>query len=278
MGSSPLTRGKVPYRPLYACLARIIPAYAGKSLYFSFPWRIKRDHPRLRGEKPLSGGPEGPARGSSPLTRGKGAGTRHGSQNGRIIPAYAGKRAQGQDMCSSNRDHPRLRGEKAKSSVLAQLPRGSSPLTRGKVSLCASPRHLLRIIPAYAGKRTNVDRVLQVTRDHPRLRGEKLKSQPPLMVGAGSSPLTRGKGISKIFVPEPLRIIPAYAGKSQKYLYHQTNQGDHPRLRGEKTGFPVTNSRREGSSPLTRGKDKELHDKSLKIRIIPAYAGKRFFT
>ena len=50
--------------------------------------------------------------------------------------------------------------------------------------------------------------------------------------------------------------------------------GDHPRLRGENRFSIATESRLWGSSPLTRGKLLPLAVQAVKIRIIPAYAGK----
>ena len=35
--------------------------------------------------------------------------------------------------------------------------------------------HFDRITPAYAGKRTKLDKALRATEDHPRIRGEKDK-------------------------------------------------------------------------------------------------------
>ena len=50
----------------------------------------------------------------------------------RITPAYAGKRYCKSEMISSVRDHPRLCGEKAISSVCAVTSVGSPPPMRGK--------------------------------------------------------------------------------------------------------------------------------------------------
>ena len=133
----------------------------------------ERDHPRLRGEKRVLVTCSTLSTGSSPLTRGKGAGARHSSQDRRIIPAYAGK-SQSLDVWHlADEDHPRLRGEKAPALILSVAFPGSSPLTRGKVSPSWLLSTMIRIIPAYAGKSGKLERVLRARQDHPRLRGEK---------------------------------------------------------------------------------------------------------
>ena len=131
-GSSPLTRGKAPCPALKPAALRIIPAYAGKSIYTTAT--------------------RGGCWGSSPLTRGKGC--HHHSQRrvAGIIPAYAGKRMAKHSTRWHRQDHPRLRGEKAAQVAAAQVGIGSSPLTRGKDLIYCFPLLSTRIIPAYAGK------------------------------------------------------------------------------------------------------------------------------
>ena len=91
----------------------------------------------------------------------------------------------------------------------------------------------------------------------------------------GSSPLTRGKDYLYLQAFYHGRIIPAYAGKSGHKLRLSNLHEDHPRLRGEKTQKRRRRSLTAGSSPLTRGKGCEKRETMKKIRIIPAYAGKR---
>ena len=110
-------------------------------------------------------------------------------------------------------DHPRLRGEKNIFDEKALPEAGSPPLTRGKglgVALTATPRG---ITPAYAGKRFYTASFSSTPKDHPRLRGEKERTDRLNSILRGSPPLTRGKAG---YVPEntySIRITPAYAGK-----------------------------------------------------------------
>ena len=51
------------------------------------------------------------------------------------------------------RDHPRLRGEKQNRRIIDFKMKGSPPLTRGKEDSVDGDVWVLRITPAYAGKR-----------------------------------------------------------------------------------------------------------------------------
>ena len=90
-GSSPLTRGK-PSDPIVCILrTRLIPAHAGKTAVCvrgsGFAWA----HPRSRGENSGAIRHRDAIGGSSPLTRGKLFGVLPVGEEGRLIPAHAGK-------------------------------------------------------------------------------------------------------------------------------------------------------------------------------------------
>ena len=93
-GSPPLARGKVYSQYESGSAARITPACAGKSIAIPSAIAVRRDHPRLRGEKVQFCLTANTFMGSPPLARGK------------VI-----KRLNYFKML---RDHPRLRGEKTK--------------------------------------------------------------------------------------------------------------------------------------------------------------------
>ena len=110
-GSSPLTRGKhASLYPVRGC-ERLIPAHAGKTMRSNRNMRMRRAHPRSRGENPLMSVTMIASAGSSPLTRGK-----QGVRNARnsslgLIPAHAGKTATPRPLSQSPGAHPRSRGE-----------------------------------------------------------------------------------------------------------------------------------------------------------------------
>ena len=110
-------------------------------------------------------------------------------------------------------DHPRLRGEKRVLIIHFLTPKGSPPLTRGKVTQTIINVGSDGITPAYAGKSGNHKVTSRKYRDHPRLRGEKYVPITSRIMRPGSPPLTRGKE-SRIAPTFPdCGITPAYAGK-----------------------------------------------------------------
>ena len=153
--------------------------------------------------------------GSPPLTRGKVIYPACIVDSARITPAYAGKRISYSLPPTSRRDHPRLRGEKRCNINLIFVPRGSPPLTRGKGKNTPFRNVRIRITPAYAGKRIKGGKMQRKTRDHPRLRGEKLSAYAAHREKKGSPPLTRGKAETAINSKPCIGITPAYAGKSR---------------------------------------------------------------
>ena len=70
-GSSPLTRGKPRLDETGLHRGGLIPAHAGKTLAMFCTQRLRRAHPRSRGENPISHSGATVTSGSSPLTRGK---------------------------------------------------------------------------------------------------------------------------------------------------------------------------------------------------------------
>ena len=70
-----------------------------------------------------------------------------------ITPAYAGKRNPVTSLSYSNRDHPRLCGEKLKNYAIVGIEGGSPPPMRGKGQVAIDNKTFTRITPAYAGKR-----------------------------------------------------------------------------------------------------------------------------
>ena len=85
----------------------------------------------------------------------------------------------------------------------------------------------------------------------------------------------RGKEITPFFHTSLPGITPAYAGKSGLRSKVERNDGDHPRLCGEKVLVFRTHSLRMGSPPPMRGKDSVSYTTAAQTRITPAYAGKR---
>ena len=71
-----------------------------------------------------------------------------------------------------------------------------------------------------------------------------------------------------------VRLIPAHAGKTGRYLRRRDPTTAHPRSRGENTSRSRSRALRWGSSPLTRGKQIDVTVPAMTSRLIPAHAGK----
>ena len=273
-GSSPLTRGKPSAVGVSAPLERLIPAHAGKTYSAHASPKPRPAHPRSRGENPDSQAAQNYDQGSSPLTRGK-HDQGHGPwTNLRLIPAHAGKTPTRRARISSRAAHPRSRGENTRRASTCCSLAGSSPLTRGKLTLSSHPHFTPGLIPAHAGKTYRVIRPCCERWAHPRSRGENTPASWDDPLACGSSPLTRGKlGFRRTQV-RGSRLIPAHAGKT-----HPTHRGRrpdpaHPRSRGENYIIPKSIAADPGSSPLTRGKPLAISGLIPRYGLIPAHAGK----
>ena len=233
LGSSPHTRGARRVAGLSSCRSRIIPAYAGSTLYF--------DKPQTRNC------------GSSPHTRGAPNDVGGAKCVERIIPAYAGSTLGAGQCRSSVADHPRIRGEHRDRVLLRRLGEGSSPHTRGALAGWQGCIARSRIIPAYAGSTPSgwLERILMS--DHPRIRGEHTPRRLDMHIRE--------------------RIIPAYAGSTGLCNLGPEAAPDHPRIRGEHPALGQWSRRETGSSPHTRGALRFRRMVLELVRIIPAYAG-----
>ena len=136
----------------------ITPAYAGKSPAVSRSFSLSRDHPRLCGEKIEERNPSNYVLGSPPPMRGKVYLAKMAKAYDGITPAYAGKSIFGGGYLISERDHPRLCGEKTEILFTHGCHLGSPPPMRGKALYPTISKIKLGITPAYAGKsRTNAN-------------------------------------------------------------------------------------------------------------------------
>ena len=194
-GSSPLTRGKHARVTVKSSPTRIIPAHAGKTECACCVGHGHWAHPRSRRENASASLSKSLTLGSSPLTRGKRLTNQDAKLARGLIPAHAGKTRSPIRWPWPWWAHPRSRGENSGGCEPPQLPRGSSPLTRGK--------------------RTDQTGALTEDRAHPRSRGENFKHGIEAPLDLGSSPLTRGKRASCGSRIDQLRLIPAHAGKTR---------------------------------------------------------------
>ena len=167
-------RGKVRTDDVAVNRDGITPAYAGKRQQKIKPSRVRRDHPRLCGEKRRHSSFVYDFIGSPPPMRGKAMSYTIPAGTAGITPAYAGKRVAYTRRCAAVQDHPRLCGEKPTYCVKICRTLGSPPPMRGKALHAVENAINLRITPAYAGKRSQHSQIHSKFQDHPRLCGEKV--------------------------------------------------------------------------------------------------------
>ena len=171
-----------------------------------------------------------------------------------ITPAYAGKSTAEPRLRITTGDHPRVCGEKRNPGYRGKAPVGSPPRMRGKVAYTDLQRPSPGITPAYAGKSTRPFSSGHENGDHPRVCGEKAYS---LVINGsewGSPPRMRGKVRTGCADLTACGITPAYAGKSTRPFSSGHENGDHPRVCGEKAYSLVINGSEWGSPPRMRGK------------------------
>ena len=109
----------------------------------------------------------------------------------------------------------------------------------------------------------------------PRMRGKVQCVRRFLLAAVGSPPRMRGKVFCSVRRNAAVRITPAYAGKSMKNVTKRVNVKDHPRVCGEKVLPVLSVDRTRGSPPRMRGKEAFDFMSLFRVRITPAYAGKR---
>ena len=125
---------------------------------------------------------------------------------------------------------------------------------RGKADGARRRSAVGRITPAYAGKRGGMWVQESTLWDHPRVCGEKPARLTAKAPAGGSPPRMRGKVHCSTRVSIHHGITPAYAGKRNQFLHNFGQNGDHPRVCGEKTLVSAEALVLLGSPPRMRGK------------------------
>ena len=192
----------------------------------------------------------------------------------RITPACAGKTSFSSRISIMFWDHPRMRGEDAR-SIPSRMPDGGSPPhARGRRKSGSQKLDIVRITPACAGKTEIWAEDGRSYRDHPRMRGEDHSSAGAQGIAQGSPPHARGRQEIRTSSYCDGGITPACAGKTFMCGLSILMARDHPRMRGEDalgvSSVPVS----VGSPPHARGRP--AHEKAFGagIGITPACAGK----
>ena len=135
-----------------------------------------------------------------------------------IIPACAGNTRFLLLRYRRTRDHPRMRGEHKMWLMVCFIPRGSSPHARGTRFHVREVVEPFGIIPACAGNTWCLVCWCCVGWDHPRMRGEHVRTAWRRLGNRGSSPHARGTLGGRRVFHEDVGIIPACAGNTSSRL------------------------------------------------------------
>ena len=184
--------------------------------------------------------------GSSPLTRGKLHLLDLQLNTPRLIPAHAGKTTPDGGQAGASRAHPRSRGENLIRLGRREMFRGSSPLTRGKLTKDAALKERAGLIPAHAGKTRRGGYQTRDDAAHPRSRGENLLLVLPSGSIQGSSPLTRGKhSLTCAFIKRIGQILESLelCASSGSYSLMDAYATDAPQDQARNTGLALPSSR-----------------------------------
>ena len=196
--------------------------------------------------------------------------------------------------CSSISLFPSAQTKNTRDGPTAAFPKDSILSRMGKPRIQPTISFVISFIPAWAGKLDAAHRQLGgdgpipthagkthshslppiTTLAHPRSRGENYERKTGEPITSGSSPLTRGKQVVEREGECHRGLIPARAGKTSSVDSSRACILAHPRSRGENVNTVWSIVSTVGSSPLTRGKHKTSRGGLLRLRLIPAHAGK----
>ena len=235
--------------------------------------QCRRSHPYSRGKHLFLNIPDTQQADSSLLTRGAPPSAMPNLHTTRLIPAHAGSTAIRMRAEPCMRAHPRSREEHIQSIFTVIQGIGSSPLTRGALSVGEREFRLVRLIPAHAGSTRRPQWRAPGATAHPRSRGEHIDKLDGWGFWHGSSPLTRGAPGVHLIGGLNTRLIPAHAGSTRRAPHRWTQHQAHPRSRGEHDVGWIGEDGMAGSSPLTRGARWVYVSKETAARLIPAHAG-----
>ena len=252
-GSSPRVRGEHADGLFHSMWFRIIPACAGRTASTRPSRRRAPDHPRVCGANCALAIRFERVIGSSPRVRGEHDARPALLQEGRIIPACAGRTRR---ACTRSRlppDHPRVCGANDDDYSEREDTYGSSPRVRGEHVVQPRSRLYDRIIPACAGRTTRYRPRTCAWPDHPRVCGANVHVGSGRCTCGGSSPRVRGELQRESRYGGLGRIIPACAGRTRSSVSSTRRRPDHPRVCGANSVEGSKTADLSGSSPRVRG-------------------------
>ena len=250
----PLARGRHKGFNWERVPLRNTPACAGKTRTSDVTQRLKRKHPRLRGEDEASKPRIGDVPETPPLARGRLTIDQLFELREGNTPACAGKTRKAHTATPRCEKHPRLRGEDFDPSIVSVPVLETPPLARGRRQGVFKQKSEHRNTPACAGKTSRRPRQNAAAGKHPRLRGEDERSEPVHISCTETPPLARGRLEASPFRRGFCGNTPACAGKTRNAHLSPRSSRKHPRLRGEDGLNGVPRASAGETPPLARGR------------------------
>ena len=131
----------------------------------------------MGGEERTRGSELSWCRGLPPRGRGRDYHLPWSSEFKRITPAWAGKSRRGRALPQAYQDYPRVGGEETTPACLRMAEKGLPPRGRGRAGEVTPKWALMRITPAWAGKRAEFPSDFALVQDYPRVGGEEARCQ-----------------------------------------------------------------------------------------------------
>ncbi len=213
------------------------PAIAGTTTPVRAGRRVRRDHPRVRGDHPPGWVLGAKSPGPPPRAWGPQVTQLFPGVVGGTTPACAGTTSPGRGRRGRGRDHPRVRGDHLADGLDHDALLGPPPRGRGPPPGRPRRHHDPGTTPACAG-----------TTSCPGCDASAEEGPPPRARGPhhGGAPRARLMGTT-----------PACAGTTWRRHSGGTTRRDHPRVRGDHRARSPTSSPNWGPPPRARGPPKQ---------------------
>ena len=253
-GPSPLARGKRFAPDLAQRTGGPIPARTGETNPRAPAHFRATAHPRSHGGNSAAACPTCGHDGPSPLARGKRFCRTFLLAYAGPIPARTGETTWATTRAWPPRAHPRSHGGNFFAAKSGAIRSGPSPLARGKLrdALLVMEGH--GPIPARTGETWTGPMFAKPNGAHPRSHGGNCCERRADRLGAGPSPLARGKRFAPDLAQRTGGPIPARTGETNPRAPAHFRATAHPRSHGGNSAAACPTCGHDGPSPLARGK------------------------
>ena len=192
----------------------------------------------------------------------------------RLTPAWAGRTNCGAARRPRRRAHPRVGGADYRPVETRTATMGSPPRGRGGHRRIPSRLGTSRLTPAWAGRTAQTRRKPNSPPAHPRVGGADSGTKWSDSSEMGSPPRGRGGPVAVAIGGDPLRLTPAWAGRTLVGARRPARSWAHPRVGGADPAVRDEPCPARGSPPRGRGGRSHRDPLAPDLRLTPAWAGR----